>query len=296
MKHAREIKVAILAIICVFLVYFGFYFLRGVNLFSPVDSYVGKFANVGGLTEQAPVMVRGYKVGQVDEISYDFSQAQAFTVHMSVDKHIVLPAGTRMVLASNGLLGGKMIELEIPTGDAVAAYHSGDTLPTMAALGLIEALQEGALVHLDSVMTQANEILLSLNDQMSDRNVRATLANINRITEDLTVTSRDLKYLTHAQLPPMVARADTAMASLQEVLSEVQQADLAHTLMALDTTVSELQRVLSSEEGTLGMLLNDNALYGHLDSTVVSLEALISDLKANPKRYVNIQVFGKKKE
>ncbi len=296
MKHAREIKVAVLATVCVFLVYFGFYFLRGVNIFSPVDSYVGKFANVGGLTEQAPVMVRGYKVGQVDEITYDFSQSEAFTVHMSIDNHIVLPAGTRMVLASNGLLGGKMIELDIPSSYVQAAYHSGDTLPTMVALGLVESLEAGVLVQLDSAMAQANELLLSLNGQLSDQNIRSTLANVHRITENLNVTSQDLKYLTHAQLPGMVAKADTAMSDLREVLSEVQQADLNHTLSVLDTTVTQLQQVLTSKEGTLGMLLYDDDLYAHVDSAVVSLQALVSDLKANPKRYVNIQVFGKKKD
>ena len=59
MKHVREIKVALLAIVCGFLLYFGMYFLRGMNLFSPTRTYVGVFERINGLTEQAPVFVHG---------------------------------------------------------------------------------------------------------------------------------------------------------------------------------------------------------------------------------------------
>ena len=94
MKHIREMKVAVLAIVCLFLLYFGFSFLKGVNIFSPVHSYVGLFAKVDGLTEQAPVYVRGYKVGQVDAIRFDFTREVAFAVEISLDKHILLPKGS----------------------------------------------------------------------------------------------------------------------------------------------------------------------------------------------------------
>ena len=38
-KYAREIKVGVLALVCMFLLIFGFNYLKGVNIFSSVLDY-----------------------------------------------------------------------------------------------------------------------------------------------------------------------------------------------------------------------------------------------------------------
>ena len=114
MKYAREIKVGVLATVCLFLLFFGFNFLKGVNIFSPTNAYHGVFCNLHGLEEQAAVYIRGHKVGQVDKLHYDFAKDSAFTVDISIRKDIALPEGTSMALVSDGLLGGMAIELQLP--------------------------------------------------------------------------------------------------------------------------------------------------------------------------------------
>ena len=68
MKYSRELKVGALAIVCMVILYFGFNFLKGINIFSPTHVYVGQFERANGLTEQAPVYIKGYKVGLVESI------------------------------------------------------------------------------------------------------------------------------------------------------------------------------------------------------------------------------------
>ena len=85
MKYAREIKVGVLAVVCIFLLFFGFNFLKGVNIFSSMYSFHGVYDNIHGLEEQAPVLIRGYKVGQVDKIHYDFTKDSAFIVDVSIN-------------------------------------------------------------------------------------------------------------------------------------------------------------------------------------------------------------------
>ena len=114
MKYAREIKVGVLAAVCLFLLFFGLNFLKGVNIFSPTNSYHGVFYNLHGLEEQAAVYIRGHRVGQVDVIHYDFTADSAFTVDLSIRKDIALPQGTAMALVSDGLLGGMAVELQFP--------------------------------------------------------------------------------------------------------------------------------------------------------------------------------------
>ena len=53
---------------------------------------------------------------------------------------------------------------------------------------------------------------------------------------------------------------------------------------------------INSRQGTLGLLLHDTSLYDNLNSTMEDADALMQDLRLNPKRYVHFSVFGKKAE
>jgi len=296
MKYSREIKVAVLAIVCGFLLYFGMYFLKGVNIFSQENQYIGMFENVSGLNEQAPVYVRGYKVGQVDRIQYDFSQSKAFTVTISVHKDIALFAPAQMCLCDDGLLGGKAIEVVVPTGDASGKhlYAAGDTLPAMVVPGLMASLQNGLLAKVDSAMTNVDELIAKINNQISDDVLQSTLNNVEQISEDLSASARDIKKVTSYQLPSIIHNADTMISDAKVVIGDVKNANLSATVARVDQTIDTLQSILTQKDGTLGLLLNDKQLYQHVDSTIVSLDKLVVDLKANPKRYVHFSLFGNK--
>ena len=57
---------------------------------------------MNGLVEQGPVYVKGYKVGIVEKIEYDFSREEAFVVHFSTNTDIDLPEGTVVALVPDG--------------------------------------------------------------------------------------------------------------------------------------------------------------------------------------------------
>ena len=80
----REVKVGIMAIVAIFVLYFGLNFLKGIDIFSPVSNYYGTFENIGGLVPSSPVYVKGFKVGQVEEVIYDFSKQKSFVIVISV--------------------------------------------------------------------------------------------------------------------------------------------------------------------------------------------------------------------
>ncbi len=291
MKYSREIKVALLAIVCIALLYFGMYFLRGVNIFSPTHAYIGQYERLDGLTEQAPVYIRGYNVGQVETIRYDFTRQDAFTVRIAIDKHITLPQGSEMVLVADGLLGGKAIEVVIPL-DATDQLMS-DTLPTRVENGLIESLEQGLLAHADSVVGRIDSLLALVQGQLEGDHISRTLANVDHISSQLTVSANDLKNLTHQRLPKVVDSVAVTIDHANAVLANVREADIAGTVQRVDSTISILQYAIQSDQSTLGLLLHSPALYNHLDSTVVSADSLLTDIKANPKRYVHFSVFGK---
>ena len=290
MKYSRELKVGVLAIICLVILYFGFNFLKGINIFSPTKVYVGTFDRINGLTAQAPVYIKGYQVGLVESIQYDFKQNPAFTVNVSIDKTIELPRGTQMALVADGLLGGGAIELQLPTmPNRAMPYQKGDTLPTQIVPGLIDNLQTGLLANLDSLLAEANTLLASLNDQMSEGSLYATLQNIEQITQNLAISSKDLRALTHNQLPDIMDKADATIQGLNDIVDDVKAIDIQGTVGMVDSTLNTLNAALQSQEGTVGMLLNDKTLYDNLnnalldlDQTLLNVDSIMVSIKARP--------------
>ena len=303
MKYAREIKVGALATLCLFLLFFGFNFLKGVNIFSPTNSFHGLYPDLHGLEEQAAVYIRGHKVGQVDRISYDFTRDSAFTVDISINKDIALPQGSQMALIADGLLGGMAIELQLPsysenglTGEA-GLIEKGSFLPTTYVPGLMESLQGELLAHVDDAIQNVDSLVAELRGQVEGGHLKNTLSNADRISGDLANVSTDLKRMMNKQVPTIVNNADTAIANLNTIVSYLKKADLAATVARVDTAVDGVNGLIAdvrSQEGTLGQLIYNKSLYDHIDATVISADSLLVDLKAHPKRYVHFSVFGKK--
>lgn len=302
MKYSREIKVGVLATVCVFLLIFGFNFLKGVNIFSPTNGYHGTFYNLHGLEEQAAVYIRGHKVGQVDDITYDFTRDSAFTVDISIHKDIALPQGTKMALVSDGLLGGMAIELQFDkngengeNGGEVIAHDA--FLPTVYVPGLIESVQGELLAHVDEAVQEVDSLVAALRVQVQGEHIKNSLENVDRISGDLTSVSANLKQLMKTQVPTIVNNADTAIANLNVIVADLRQADLKATVARVDGAVDNVNGLVSdvrSQEGTIGQLIYNKSLYNHIDATVISADSLLTDLKAHPKRYVHFSIFGKK--
>lgn len=304
MKHAREIKVGILATVCLFLLFYGFNFLKGVNIFSPTNGYHGVFTNLHGLEEQAAVYIRGHKVGQVDQLHYDFTRDSAFIVDISIQKDILLPVGTQLALISDGLLGGMAVELVFPENTDVSLQNSdfiehGATLPTVYIPGLMESLQGELIAKIAGVVEQIDTLVAQLNTQLEGDHLQSTLANVDRISGDLTDVSGDLRRMMNTQVPAIVNNADTAVANLNTVIADIKAADLKATVARVDTALNGVNAVVADvrdQKGTLGQLIYNKALYNHVDATVVSADSLLTDIKAHPKRYVHFSVFGKKEK
>lgn len=296
MKYKREVKVALLAMVSLFLLYFGFNFLKGVNVFKPVHEFYGQYTHVDGLVEQAKVIVKGYKVGQVDKITYDFSKDSAFLVSISINKDIRLPRGTKMALVSDGLLGGMAVELLIPVDPTEEGeYQSGEFLPTIVVPGLLSSLEGELMGKIGKTIGDIDSLVLTVNDQLADGHVKAILENADAFSADLKRVSSDLNRIVHNDVPGIVANADTTLSSVKTFATKLEKVDIDGTMSKVDNAVAQVNDVVAavkSDKGTLGKLLYDSRLYNDIDSAIVSVDSLVVDLKANPKRYVHFSLFG----
>ena len=280
-----------------FLLYFGFNFLKGVNIFSSTNTYYGKYANINGLTEQSPVYVRGYKVGQVDKIFYDFSSADAFVVEFSINKDIILNEGTELALIADGLLGGSALELQIPSGKTDMVYAKGDTVPTIVIPGLVDNLQNGLLEDLSITVQRADSLIAQVKSQLDNDYIESSLDNVEQLTTSLNKSADAIEKIVKNEVPQITSEAKQAVGDIKKLAANVKDIDVAATMSKVDSVMSDVQEVVASvnsTEGIIGLLLNDKKLYLSINETVNSADSLLTDIKKTPKRYVHFSLFGKK--
>ena len=294
----RELKFGIIVIGTLFLVYFGLNFLKGINIFSSTYSYYAKYENIGGLVASTPVYVKGYKVGQVDEIQYDFTKEKAFTVKISVSKDIRLPKETIVQLYDDGLMGGRAIQLLIPTTTAQEFYNEDDLITSQSSSGLVDQLSTDLLPKIEVLANQADSLIRSLRNLLDNESLANILGSADKVAADLAVSSSQLKNMMSNQVPQLLNKTDMLVSDFSQIGKNLKEVDFNKTLLTLDHSIASIGDVankINDDKGTLGALLNDRELYLELLSLSSNADSLILDLKQNPKRYVHFSIFGRKK-
>ncbi|MFZ4581917.1 MAG: MlaD family protein [Paludibacter sp.] len=296
----REVKVGIMVVIAIFVLYFGLNFLKGMDIFSPVASYYATYENIDGLVPSSPVLVKGYKVGQVEEISYDFTKQTAFVVRISVSKDIDIPKGAKIELFDNGLMGGKAVQIVYaPLVAGQELYQVGDTVESQVGSGLMAKVSGDLMPKIQSIAEQADSLLRSLRTVMDGKQLKNSLASIETTTSNLSSTSVQLKKLMGNDVPKIVKDVNGVTTDLKQISGNLSKVDFAATFASINHTIANLNMTtdkLNSSEGTVGLLLNDKKLYNNLTSTAESADKLLVDLKQNPKRYVHFSLFASKQK
>ena len=297
-KITKEFKVGVWVVIVIALTYFGVNYLKGVNIFNPTNYYYLKFSHINGLVETNPVNVKGYKVGLVQKIIYDYDNpSNDVVVVLQVDDDLKIPVGTKAGLVS-GLLGSPTIELYMDQNSTVF-YQRGDILPSYVDDGVVEALTAELMPRIQSIIPQLDSLLVSLQVIAQDKAIEKSLDNIQVITTNLKGTSYKLDNLMAKDVPTVLNNANSMMTKFDKVGDGLSKVDFQKTVNQLNSTLASVQGVtdkINKGEGSLGLLLNDKALYNNLNATVNSANDLLIDLKANPKRYVQFSLISKNKD
>lgn len=295
MNITREAKIGIVGVIALALLFYTIKFLQGVSIFSVADKYYINFADAKALAKSSPVYADGYKVGIVSNISYDYNRpGSGVVVEISVDDGMRIPAGTVAVL-DEAMLGGCTLNLRMGNSP-VQRYNVGDTIPSQAANGLM-AKAADLVPKLEQTLAKVDTLLTALNTLASDPNLKAILANANSLTANLDRSSAQLNTLLARDVPAMVKTFDEAGQHVTALTDTLASLNLGGTLTRVDGTLASVQTAvdhLNATDNSVGLLLNDTALYGQLNRTVTNAALLLEDLKAHPKRYVHFSVFGKK--
>jgi phospholipid/cholesterol/gamma-HCH transport system substrate-binding protein len=189
----------------------------------------------------------------------------------------------------------------------------GDTLRSERSLALTDKLQRS----LDPAINNINKTLLSLDEVIQKLNTILdpnTRNNLQGIITNLAVSSHSLEQLLNTESGLLAKsignlhtittnfarngpKIDSTFSNLQTATDKLSKAKIAEADESLQRTMARLEAGIAkidSKEGTVGMLLNDRQLYEEVRHTNRSLTILLDDLRVNPKRYINISLFGTK--
>ena len=293
----KEAKIGLVSIVSLALLYLGINYLKGVNLFKPVNHYYVAFSNVKGVTVSSPVFVEGFKVGLVREISYDYDTTGKISVLVSLEDKMRINKGSYITVV-NSFLGGA--ELHIHLNTFVDDYFkSGDTIEGRMESDMMTAVQENLLPSIERMMPKLDSILGGLQTLVNHPALTQSLAHVEQTTASLAHSSRQLDQMLAKDVPVIVENLKGITTNFESVSGQLKALDLAGTMQAVDATLANLKLTtdkLNSADNSLGLLLNDRQLYDNLNGTMENASLLLLDLREDPKRYVHFSLFGSKQK
>ena len=306
MKVTREVKTGILAIGAILLFVFGYSFLKGTNLFQDSRVFYVKYDNVEGLAKSAPVTINGFNVGKVNDIGFA-NTSGGLLVTFTVENDFEFSRSSMVRIYSDGLIGGKSLGI-FPKYDPENIAKGGDTLNGSIDRGMLDAVSKalGPLQEkLTTTLTSVDSLLFNLNDILEEdtrENLKEAIKNLNGTMGSLNGASGRINTLlannsekldrTFTNLDEMSLNFSKFSDSLAQLQTGKLVADLQDVISRFDAIVTGLD----NGEGTVGKLLKDDKLYTNLEGATRQLEILLQDVRLNPKRYVNVSVFGKKQK
>jgi phospholipid/cholesterol/gamma-HCH transport system substrate-binding protein len=303
-KISKEIKVALLGIVAIIILYFGYDFLKGSTIFSKSNTYHVVYDNVDGLTVSNPVFLNGIQVGHVKNLELLTDRANMVRVDIEVRKDLQLGDSTVASLGNSDILGSKAITLRLRNNNK--QYSGGEELIAYKETSIADMLSSKSVPVIDKVDTTLARVNRLL-DSEAKGNLQQILANSNETTRlvntilannqrNINQITSNLSQLTSA-LKQTQRNIDRLAINMTEITDTLKQVEVNKLVRDANTAVNELETTiakLNSNEGSLGRLMNDEQLYRNMNNSTEALNLLLRDIQAYPKRYVQFSLIGRR--
>lgn len=329
MTRRNEVMVGLVVIAGILVVVFGTIWMRGLALGREEVTVRARFWEVGQLLTGSSVKFRGVPIGRVENIALEPTGA-AVIVTMSISAAVRLPGDPVVLLAPESMFGDWQAEIVSRQQFRYYDYAEslqpevlpGYALPDMSRLTAV------ADQIARNLATISDRFEIAFTEETA-LNIREAIENIQEVSEQLTglVGSQQAAIEEVARnLEQTSEAAGQAAMTMQRAFAEVEAAigggrltnivqnverttantdslvnilvaasvDLRNAALRADSTfrqVSSIAGTVERGEGTLGLLLRDTALYHTLVETNVEVQALLSDIRRNPRRYINLRIF-----
>lgn len=258
------------------------------------------FDSVPGLQVGNPVTFRGVWVGKVLSIALDKGHP---VVTLGFARIQGLPKDSQILLKSDGLLGGQMIEILL--GASHDTWPEDALVQGISSQGLEQVMLDGGqlvsrvnatvdrvaseenLAHLSQTMAQMDSTARMLNVMLS-RNQ----AKVNALFDSLAMASGDAGGILRENRAEIQASAKNLRISSERLarFSEELEAASASMRASVDD-LSQITGQIRAGKGTVGRLVQDEQMYDQLERTLTTIDSLVKDVQRNPTRYFHFSIF-----
>lgn len=312
-KEMKSIKVALFVIAAALIFYLGSVFLKGINVFGKKTYYYAVFEDIGALHESTNVTLNGYEIGKVTGIELLSSNPVRICAEILVTEKLDIPEDSQFEVAQKDVLGGMVVNLHL--GQSARMAQRGDTLGCYLAGGMLDGVGD-LVAQLRSVVASVDTIGQNLKlafrteDSLNGGTmIKNTLENLEHTTADLSkllavnggkvnnvVAQLDVLSKTLGEAAPKI---DAIVGNIDNITDSLAKANIRTLVNNAQSTVDNANALIAgvnSGQGTVGQLMQNDSLFRSLNNTIESLDLLVKDIKANPSRYINVTVFGKKEK
>ena len=311
----KETKIGIIFVVATGLLFWGYNFLKGKDVFIKERLFYAQYYDVSGLGKADPVFINGLRAGQVKTLYFEPDNSGRIIVELQITQDFPLPSNSIAKIISTDLMGTKAISLSI--GNSPDLLIDGDTMKTMIESTLQEQMEqtiaplkrkaEELLVSVDDIISNLQIILNSettANIKSSLSHLEHSLVNVESVTGNLdqfVISERNKvqRILDNAESISSNLKSNNdhltaILTNFHQISDSLAAADLAATINhANDAMVdfSSIMHKIDAGDGSLGQLLNNDTLYFELEKSARDLNLLMEDIKLNPGKYVKFSLF-----
>ncbi len=313
MKVSNESKVGILAAVGIAVLFIGFNYLKGINIFHKGTDYNVEYTSSGGLNVGDPVIIDGFTVGRVKQVELQEDQSGVDVV-LNFSEDVKLPEGSNAVIRGN-LMGEKYIQIFlstntniIPHGGRLTGQIEADLANTISAefkpitdkvktmlSSMDTAINVLRGIFTDDVQKDFQKSMLSIKQTLESFNKSAEKVNLfiakeeENIDNIITDVSGITDYVNKSETDVKAILAN--LKSVTDSLNSVEWQELGEQFSLAADNINKISTKINESDGSLGLLVNDQKLYNDLTNTLVTLDSVLNEFGKNPE--IRLKLFGK---
>lgn len=329
MSRKNEILTGSFVLLALALVIGGALWLSDSRLGEETRRVTADFSRVGQIKPGNTVTLHGVPVGRVEDIA--LGEGTGVHVVLRIRADVSLPPTPVVVLQAVTLFGewqaaivplSQRPEIDPDTLELRPGHIPGVTQADFAAMS--EYTQEIA----SNLRTITDRFELAF-DENTARDLSRAITNFGRASDELvgllerqreefgqftsdlaeagdavrraaadvdSTVSRLAAATAEGELEAIFAHSRDAAASLDSLAGDLRgtAGELVRGIARADSAIASAHRLLAAidrGEGTLGRLAADEVLYENTAAALGELQALLDDLKQNPRKYFNFSIF-----
>jgi phospholipid/cholesterol/gamma-HCH transport system substrate-binding protein len=300
MKRRDEVLVGVFLSGALAILLLGTLWLVRGGLSSGYPLY-SKFAWGQNLKPGQPVLLAGVSVGAVNDVK--LRDDGYLDVFLRINNDVKVPRNSVASVKPIGIFGDAAVALT-PKGPSRVVFSPGDTVPVGPGETDIQAIEN----KVDSIAGTVSVMVKALNSELVSsgglRDIRRSMANAATLSANAARLSLQLSTIAAEQNRNLTQ----TMASFRRAAGAVDSAKIDSTMRNFQTSSASLTRIANNldqtskradnlvagierGEGNAGKLLKDTLLYRDLRGLVTQADSVLADLKANPKKYINLRIF-----